>query len=221
MGTSKRQRAQAAVAVAALVASIAGTSYAAGVAVPRHSIGTAQLQRGAVKGSRLAHDAATEATFRVASLGRADLAPGQIRSGHAGPRGSAGPQGVAGPQGAPGPAGLFGPRGPQGPAGRPGTAGPVGPAGGRGRPGPQEVFYANGDEATVPAGGLQTATATCPIGMRVLSGMAQPIREPGFKPVVRNSQPTAGGTGWSITIQAVTPVSFFFNTLAVCATPGS
>jgi hypothetical protein len=57
--------------------------------------------------------------------------------------------------------------------------------------------------------------------MRVLSGFAEPIREPGFKPVVRDSQPTANGAGWSITIQSTTPVLFFFQTLAICATPAS
>ncbi len=221
MGARRRQRTQAAVAVAALAASIAGTSYAAGLVVPRHSVGTVQLRPGAVKGSRLAHGAAVATTFRAASLGRVDLAPGQIRAGHAGRAGAAGPRGVAGQVGAPGPAGPLGPRGPQGPAGQAGATGPVGPPGRTGAPGPHEVFYANGDEATVPASGLETATASCPVGMRVLSGVAQPIREPGFRPVVLDSQPTAGGTGWSITIQATTPVGFFFNTLAICATPAS
>ncbi|HUO71629.1 MAG TPA: hypothetical protein VMU39_12710 [Solirubrobacteraceae bacterium] len=221
MGATTRQRAHAAVAIAALAASIGGTSYAAGVVVPRHSVGTAQLQPGAVKSSRLARSAATAAAFGAASLRRADLASGQIRTGPAGPAGGAGPQGVAGQRGAPGPAGPLGPRGRPGPAGQGGTAGSVGPPGPSGFPGPQDVFYANGDEVTVPAGGLQTATATCPVGMRVLSGIAQPIREPGFRPVVRDSQPTADGTGWIITIQASTPVAFFVNTLATCATPAS
>jgi hypothetical protein len=221
MGATKRHRIHAAVAITALAASIGGTSYAAGVAVPRHSVGTAQLRPGAVKSSQLAQSAAGAAAFEAASLGGRDLAPGQIRSGPAGPIGSEGPQGVAGRRGAAGAAGPIGARGPQGTPGPAGRTGPTGPPGDTGRPGTQEVFYANGDEATVPGGGLQTATANCPVGMRVLSGVAQPIREPGFRPVVRDSQPLPGGTGWSITIQATTPVAFFFNTLAICATPAS
>jgi hypothetical protein len=209
------------VAIAALAASIGGTSYAAGLIVPLHSVGTAQLRPGAVTSSRLARSAAGTRTFRAESLGGTDLAAGQIRPGPAGPVGKEGRQGVAGRPGAPGLAGPIGLHGPQGPAGQAGQAGPVGPAGPTGFPGPQEVFHAAGDEATVAAGGLQTATVNCPVGMRVLSGAAAPIREPGFRPVVLDSQPTGNGTGWSITIQSTTPVLFFFQTIAVCATPAS
>ena len=221
MSATKRHRAHAAVAIAALAASIGGTSYAAGLIVPPHSVGTAQLRPGAVTGSRLARSAAGAAMFRAVSLDGTDLAPGQIHPGRTGPVGDKGPQGIAGPPGAPGPAGPIGPHGPQGPPGQAGKTGPVGPPGPTGFPGPQEVFHAAGDEATVPAGGLQTATVNCPAGMRVLSGAAAPIREPGFRPVVLDSQPTGGGTGWSITIQSTTPVLFFFQAIAICATPAS
>jgi hypothetical protein len=71
-----------AVACLALAVALAGTGYAA-TALPRNSVGTAQVKNG--------------------SLLRADFKAGQVP---AGPRGAAGPQGPAGPAG---PAGAAGP----------------------------------------------------------------------------------------------------------------
>lgn len=76
----------------ALVVALGGTSYAV-TALPRNSVGTAQLQAHAVT--------------------KGKLAPGLAS------RGPTGPTGPTGPQGPDGPLGFPGPRGPAGPAGGP------------------------------------------------------------------------------------------------------
>jgi hypothetical protein len=82
------------IACAALLFSLAGTSYAAYTQLlPRNSVGTAQV--------------------RDFSLLRKDFRRGQVP---AGPRGRVGPAGPAGPAGAQGPAGPTGPAGPAGAA---------------------------------------------------------------------------------------------------------
>lgn len=108
-----------ALAAAALFVALAGTSVAAvSIAVPRHSVGTAQLRNGAVSAKKLRNGAVTakklrngvvtSAKVRRHSLVARDFKVGQL------PRGPAGPAGVAGPAG---------PRGPAGPAGPAGAAG--------------------------------------------------------------------------------------------------
>jgi hypothetical protein len=76
----------------ALVVALGGTSYAV-TALPRNSVGTAQLQAHAVTRAKLASGLET--------------------------RGPTGPVGPAGPQGSAGPYGSQGPQGPAGPAGGP------------------------------------------------------------------------------------------------------
>jgi hypothetical protein len=73
----------------ALALALGGTSYAAAVALPKGSVGTAQLQNSAV----------TSAKVKNRTLVRADFAPGQLQAGPAGPIGPAGPTGPAGPAG--------------------------------------------------------------------------------------------------------------------------
>src|SRR5919197_1114748 len=92
----------------ALLLALGGVSWAA-TALPRNSVGTAQLKNNAV----------TSRKVRNHSLLRIDFKNGQV------PRGPAGP---AGPTGAAGPKGATGARGPTGPAGARGpvSAGPCG-----------------------------------------------------------------------------------------------
>jgi hypothetical protein len=78
------------VACLALATSLSGAAYAVSTALPRNSVGTAQLKNNAVNSAKV----------RNASLRVADFAPGQI------PRGPQGPAGPQGPQGPPGATGL-------------------------------------------------------------------------------------------------------------------
>jgi hypothetical protein len=94
------------VAYLALFVAIGGTSYAA-TRLPRGSVGTAQIRRGAV----------TSAKVKDRSLLARDFKAGQLHAGPAGPAGVAGAHGVPGLTGAPGSDGLPGPTGPQGVAG--------------------------------------------------------------------------------------------------------
>jgi hypothetical protein len=91
------------VACVALAVALSGTSYAA-FRLPKASVGTAQLKKGAV----------TSAKVKDKTLLASDFAKGQIPAGPAGP---------TGPQGAQGPQGPQGPAGPQGSAGPPGASG--------------------------------------------------------------------------------------------------
>jgi hypothetical protein len=90
------------VACVALLLALGGVSWAA-TALPRNSVGTAQLRNNAVTSSKV----------RNHSLLRADFKSGQVPRGPAGP---AGPTGVTGPKGA------TGARGPTGPAGSAGSS---------------------------------------------------------------------------------------------------
>ena len=90
------------IACVALLLALGGVSWAA-TALPRNSVGTAQLRNNAVTSSKV----------RNHSLLRVDFKNGQV------PRGARGPAGPAGPTGA---TGAQGPKGPTGPAGPAGTA---------------------------------------------------------------------------------------------------
>jgi hypothetical protein len=74
-----------AIACLALFVALGGTGYAA-IAIPRNSVGTAQLKKGAVTGAKV----------KAHSLVGSDFKPGQLP---AGPRGEAGAKGEAGPKG--------------------------------------------------------------------------------------------------------------------------
>ena len=73
----------------ALALALGGTSFAAVSALPKNSVGTAQLKASAV----------TSAKVKNRSLLRADFASGQLPAGPAGPTGPIGPAGPAGPAG--------------------------------------------------------------------------------------------------------------------------
>lgn len=98
------------VALAALVIAMGGTSYAV-TALPKNSVGSAQIKPKAVKGSDLAANAVTSGKVRDGTLRSTDFARGQLPPGPKGDTGAPGPRGPAGPDGA---------QGPQGPAGPPG-----------------------------------------------------------------------------------------------------
>jgi hypothetical protein len=77
------------VACLALAISLSGAAYAVSTALPRNSVGTAQLKKNAVNSAKV----------RNASLRGVDFAPGQIPQGPAGPAGPSGPTGPAGATG--------------------------------------------------------------------------------------------------------------------------
>lgn len=88
------------IACVALLLALGGVSWAA-TALPRNSVGTAQLRNNAV----------TSGKVRNHSLLRADFKNGQIPRGARGPAGPAGPTGATGAQGPKGPTGATGPAG--------------------------------------------------------------------------------------------------------------
>ncbi|MGH3065121.1 MAG: hypothetical protein ACRDOF_02365 [Gaiellaceae bacterium] len=97
------------VACLALLVALGGTSIAAvSQLVPRNSVGTAQLQFGAVTNQKIRNNAINSAKIANRSLLRSDFAVGQLPAGPVGPQGPAGPTGAAGAAGAAGPAGVIG-----------------------------------------------------------------------------------------------------------------
>src|ERR671938_1826973 len=87
-----------AVATLALLFALTGTGIAAVAALPRNSVGTAQLRNNAVTSSKV----------RNRSLLARDFRRGQLPRGPAGPPGTAGATGAAGRIGPTGPAGTTG-----------------------------------------------------------------------------------------------------------------
>ena len=80
------------VALVALLAALAGTSYAA-VQLPANSVGTKQLKKNAVTGKKV----------KNRSLKAVDFAAGQLPKGPKGDQGAQGPQGPKGDKGDPAP----------------------------------------------------------------------------------------------------------------------
>ncbi len=156
-----------ALAVVALVASLTGSSYAAGVLAPAASVGSTQLKRGAATATKIAAGAVTTRAVRDHTLLRGDLAAG-ASLGPAGAVGAAGQTGAPGQRGATGAVGHIGLRGPLGPAGA------AGPTGATGDPGlaPDDSYAVVVPPGTipVPANDEETGMALCPDGRRVLSG---------------------------------------------------
>jgi len=84
------------VACIALLVSLAGTSYATVLNVPRNSVGAPQLKRNAVKPAKLAPNAVRTGHVLNGSLLAADFKPGQIPRGPKGDKGDDGTPGVSG-----------------------------------------------------------------------------------------------------------------------------
>lgn len=205
-----------AIAFLALIISIGGTSFAAGVFVPPGSVGTAQLRPGAVTRSRLAANAITSAKVADRSLRRADFKPGALRDGRRGPGGPRGPKGRNGPAGA---------TGERGPAGALGPVGPVGPAGATGPPGPQGPIGPQGPRAisgydiehvdSVPMNTtVKTISLRCPAGVVLGGGFEASSKNVTFT----DAQPTGvDDATWSVTATIPSPDSgVFIGADAIC-----
>ena len=89
------------VACLALVISLGGVSYAAGV-LPTSSVGTKQLKKKAVTAAKLRANAVSGAKVKDGTLLEADFQDGQLPAGPRGPKGDQGVPGVQGPKGEPG-----------------------------------------------------------------------------------------------------------------------
>jgi hypothetical protein len=201
-----------ALAVVALVASLAGSSYAAGVVlVPPASVGSSQLKINAVTAANIAAGAVTTRAVRDGTLLRADLAAA-ASAGPGGVSGSAGPTGAPGANGASGTPGPTGARGPAGPAGTKGATGDQGSA-----PQPSYLSVLTPSNIFVAANDESTGTISCPAGMRVLSG-GPSIVDFGINPprlTVVASEPNLAGTGWIVTMRAAENGNF--QVQAICA----
>jgi hypothetical protein len=81
------------IASVALLVAMGGTSIAAVSALPRSSVGTAQLKTGAVTTAKLRKNAVTSAKIGNGSLQRVDFAVGQLPAGPTGPQGAPGVSG--------------------------------------------------------------------------------------------------------------------------------
>src|SRR5450755_2331392 len=147
-------------AIVALVASLASSSYAAGVVLlPPASVGSTQLKGGAVTAAKIAPGAATTRAVRDGTLLRGDLAAA-ASAGPAGAGGSAGHAGAPGASGAAGPAGPAGLTGARGPAGIAGANGATGDQGSA----PQPSYFTVGTlgNVFVAANDESTGTISCP-----------------------------------------------------------
>jgi hypothetical protein len=127
-----------------------GTAYAASQLVPKQSVGSAQIKKGAVTPGKLssaAKDAMTGAT------------------GPAGPKGDTGPQGLSGVKG------ETGPKGETGAKGDPGVQGDPGVKGEQGETGPSDVYSARLTlKAITPGFGYQSVVSVAlPAGNYLVS----------------------------------------------------
>jgi hypothetical protein len=98
-----------ALVVACLALFLAGTGTGAAVvnALPRNSVGTAQLRNSAVVASKIAKNAIVSSKVKNGSLKAVDFATGQLPKGEVGPAGPAGAKGEKGDPGEPGPSDAY------------------------------------------------------------------------------------------------------------------
>jgi hypothetical protein len=187
-------------ALVALAAALGGTGYAATL-LPAGSVGTAQLQNGAVVSSKV----------KNGSLRAADFAPGELPSGAQGPQG---PAGSAGPQGSAGPAG---PQGPKGDTGASGSQGPQGP------PGISSLSYVAQDFGPFPAHTQYAGEAACGSNLHVVGGGVLTNGAYGEQ-AVNSSYPSSGNgsgnegtTGWIAAVDNLSSSTQGFTVYAICA----
>ena len=148
------------IAVTALVVAVFGSTplghAAARMVLPKNSVGVAQIKTSAVTGAKV----------KNGTLMAADFKSGQLPAGPQGPTGSQGPKGDSGLQGPKGDKGDPGAQGIQGIQGLKGDKGATGAMGPPGISGHQVVAKA----VVVPGDGQVDVIATCPPGMKALSG---------------------------------------------------
>jgi hypothetical protein len=195
------------VALTALVVAVLGSTplgHAAGsLILARDSVGTAQLKKNAVVGSKVKDGSLTAADFRAGSL------PG-LR-GDAGTPGQQGPKGDPGPQGPKGDAGAPGSQGPKGDTGERGEKGEQGEQGAPGLSGYRPVV---GNGYTLGPGAFGGTGATCPAGKKAIGG--------GFNAskgvLVTFSTADQSGTTWLVEGTNTIATNGWIQAFAICAT---
>jgi hypothetical protein len=183
----------------ALFLAIGGVSWAA-TALPRNSVGTAQIRTAAI----------TSIKVRDRSLTASDFAAGALRGvpGPAGPQGPTGdapaPAGPAGPAGTRGAPGAAGPAGLAGPKGIPGPFGPLGQTGQPGTPGTAGTLGArvvSFTEDFLPNRQNAFYVEHCPPGTKVLSGSAGV--NPKFALTMDSARPGNDPTAWEFQVSTL------------------
>lgn len=187
------------VALAALFVALGGTSYAA-FSLPKNSVGSAQIKRGAVTKTKIA-------TGTLAGLhGRKGA------TGPAGPAGAKGDQGIQGLQGPPGVQGEPGPKGDQGIQGVQGIQGPPGDSS-------VAVGYITSPLTKVSPNSTATATAHCPSGTVVTGGGVYPINNDVNISIDSSdwdysTEPTPNA--WVGVVNNTGPADVYFHVDAIC-----
>jgi hypothetical protein len=133
-----------------------GSAYAASQLVPKHSVGSAQIKKGAVTPGKLSSAAKHAMTGAT---------------GPGGPKGDSGAKGDTGPQGAPGIKADPGVQGTPGTKGDPGVQGDPGVEGEQGETGPSDVYSARLTlKAITPGFGYQSVVSVAlPAGNYLVS----------------------------------------------------
>jgi hypothetical protein len=211
-----RRHYAAVLALVALVAAAGGTSYAAGVLVPRASVGATQLKRGAVTAAKLRAGAVTSAAVKDGTLLGRDFKAGELgsRPGPAGPQGAQGPAGPVGPVGDSGAQGPIGPAGAQGPVGDPGPQGLQGPLGARAISGYEIVSV---DSIPLDATVVEYSVP-CPPGKVVLGGGAlASSKSVHFMASSPGVDPATGRLGWvAVAAASAANVNVFLGASVIC-----
>ena len=163
----------------------------------------------------------TGATGPQGATGATGTAGPQGVKGDTGNTGATGPQGEPGATGSPGPQGSPGATGPTGPQG---PAGPTGPQGPQGIPGLSGLQYITGIPLTLIRQETGTAIATCPAGLRVISGGYNTTVPAGSQADASDiqifSSMFSGLTGWSVKAKnSAHPneASLILTVYAICA----
>jgi hypothetical protein len=107
---------------------------------------------------------------------------------------------------------------PAGPAGPAGSAGPAGPAGAAGVAGPPGVsgYEIVESSLTVTSQFITSHTVNCPAGKRALGGGVRSNTLSFAGPYLVNSNPTAGGAGWTASFAREVQSSWTYVVYAIC-----
>ena len=183
------------VACLALVISLGGVSYAAGV-LPKSSVGTEQLRKKAVTAAKLRANAITGGKVKDGTLLGADFRDGELPAGPQGPKGE---------------------RGEQGPQGVPGSQGP------KGDPGVTNVITRSGTGSAAGPGSYTGAHALCAPGETLVGGGFATTSTGSAEPAVAQSSPNNSNNGWFVfvrnTAAAGTAGTVTSHAYARCAMP--